>query len=77
MIAAFLWHWFDFPNGGVLQNLVASGICVLFAAWRIFVKLNVIHKHAEAAHMHAKAAHDHVLKNVPVRKPATRKSASS
>lgn len=61
--------WFSWPDGAVLTNLVASAIWVGFATWRIFKKLNVIHRHAEAAHAHARAAHDHVVANVPVKRP--------
>ncbi len=27
-VTAVLWHWFDFPGGGVLQNIIASAVWV-------------------------------------------------
>lgn len=63
MIASFVRDWFGFPNGSVLTNLVASGICVLFAAWRIIKKLNLIHEHVKLVHAHLKVIHDHQLRH--------------
>jgi hypothetical protein len=72
-VSGILHDWFSWPNGSVLTNLVASGICVLFAAWRIFKKLNKIHEHVKLVHAHVTLIHDHQLAHsvAPKRKKTT------
>ena len=54
---AFLYHWFDFPQGSVLTNLIASAVCVGLAGWKILAKMR---QHHEALHAHLAEVHDHV-----------------
>ena len=52
----FLYHWFDWPNGGVLQNLIAWIIGLLMGAsvpvWKLFKKLDRMHEHISLIHAH-------------------------
>ncbi len=53
MIASsFLSHWFGFPDGAVLTNLVASGICVGFGVWRIIKSHSKLHSKLDRIHKH-------------------------
>ncbi len=56
-MTAVLWHWFDFPGGGVLQNLVASGFAFVAGllvgrAWskRLHAKIDTVHQHVLDLH---------------------------
>ena len=72
----FLYHWFDWPSGSVLTNLIASGVCVGLAGWKLLAKLRKnhahmqaqvddLHDHIRAVHAHVKLVHDHQLANTP------------
>lgn len=65
MTVAFLYHWFDWPQGSVLTNLIASGVCVGFAGWRIVKRFNRLHAHLELVHGHLKLIHEHQMANTP------------
>ena len=62
---AFLYHWFDFPDGSVLTNLIASAVCVAFAGWRIVKHIN---KHFARIHDHLGLIHAHQVANTPAAK---------
>ena len=62
MTVGFLYHWFDFPDGSVLTNLIASAVCVAFAGWRIVKHIN---KHFARIHDHLGLIHAHQLAHTP------------
>ena len=49
---AFLYHWFDWPNGAVLTNLIATAVCVGLAGWKLLRKMHQIHEHLRLIHAH-------------------------
>lgn len=65
----FLYHWFDWPSGSVLTNLIASAVCVAFAGWRIVKRFNRrfdrLHSHLDLVHGHIKLVHEHQLAHTP------------
>lgn len=73
---AFLWHWFDWPQGSVLTNLIASAVCVGLAGWKILAKLHRMHEHQKEMHDDLRIVHEHVkvvhaeLAKVPKRRVA-------
>lgn len=61
MIASLLHDWFAWPDGSVLTNLIASGICVGLGAWRLAKWMRRIHRSHEALHARVDELHRHVV----------------
>jgi hypothetical protein len=70
-VIGFLYHWFDFPDGSVLTNLIASAVCVGLAGWKILAKMRdhaeAMHMHLDDVHAHVKLIHEHQLAHTPKR----------
>lgn len=60
MTVGFLWHWFDFPGGSVLTNLVASVIWASLILWRLIKHMRGVHQHLDDVHEHLRMVHEHV-----------------
>ena len=52
MLGSFLHDWFSFPDGAVLTNLVASGICVGAGVWKIIRSHRALHAKRDRIHKH-------------------------
>jgi hypothetical protein len=64
-VIGFLYHWFDWPSGSVLTNLIASAVCVGLAGWKILAKLHRMHEHQKEMHDEVRIVRQHQLEHTP------------